>query len=314
VGTTQDLQRWQRTLLAIIVVVLASTGVVTYRLIHQLRAANQSVSYAHAERVIATDGLETAVLGRSASARGYLLSGDPVFLDQRQAMRAELQRLLPELHAHGVTESTDIEVRRDDEVVPLHVVAAPVHDARGDLMYAVAGFQDVRELQRLAMRDSLTGLPNRAAISQIYAREQAVSTRARRPFAIALVDFDRFKAINDTHGHAVGDDVLRRTAAAVVGSLRRSDAVARWGGEELVVLLPNTDANGAGHALEKSLASVRALAFVGHAGATFSITFSAGAVAATQGESLEDAVTRADVLLYEAKRAGRNRVHVSRSP
>jgi diguanylate cyclase (GGDEF)-like protein len=136
-----------------------------------------------------------------------------------------------------------------------------------------------------------------------------VSARAKRPFAIGLIDLDRFKAINDNHGHASGDEVLKRTAQAIVDSLRRSDAVGRWGGEEIVVLLPNTDATGAGRAIEKSLADVRALEFAG-SGTTFRVTFSAGAVLAEPTETLEQAIARADALLYEAKRAGRDRVNV----
>ncbi len=94
--------------------------------------------------------------------------------------------------------------------------------------------------------------------------------------------------------------MLKRTAAAIVAGLRRSDAVGRWGGEELVVLMPNTDAAGATRAIEKVLADVRALGFVGKAGTAFSVTFSAGVV-----------LVRADLLLYEAKGAGRNRVNAA---
>lgn len=138
--------------------------------------------------------------------------------------------------AGEVSECTDVEIHHADEIVPLHVVGAPVHDARGELLYAVAGFQDVRELQRHAMRDSLTGLANRAAFTQIYNRERAVSARAGRTLAIALLDLDRFKFVNDSHGHAAGDEVLRRIATSLVGSLRRADVVGRWGGEELIVV------------------------------------------------------------------------------
>jgi diguanylate cyclase (GGDEF)-like protein len=163
------------------------------------------------------------------------------------------------------------------------------------------------------MRDALTGLANRAAITQIYARERAVSARAHRPFSLALIDLDRFKSVNDTHGHASGDEVLRRTAAAISASLRRSDAVGRWGGEELVVLLPNTDATGAGLAIEKALAAVRAQRFLGKDGAGFSVTFSAGVVATTANEAIDDAMARADALLYAAKAAGRDRVNTGAS-
>ncbi len=212
------------------------------------------------------------------------------------------------------TEVTDLEIRRGDDVIPLHVIGAPVFDARGELEYAVAGFQDVRELQRVATRDALTGLANRAAVSQTYGRERASSVRFNRSLAVALIDLDRFKAVNDTHGHSAGDDVLRRTASTIVEQLRRSDSVGRWGGEEIVVLMPDTDAQGARRALDKAAAAVRGLAFGGKDGRPFTVTFSAGVVVASPTESLDEVIARADALLYAAKDAGRDRVVVDPPP
>ncbi|MBA2542024.1 MAG: diguanylate cyclase [Deltaproteobacteria bacterium] len=246
----------------------------------------------HAKRLLGRDIVNTSPTRLGEVYQAFEAGTDRIY----PAERMPLVRAL----AGEVSECTDMEIHRGDEVVPLHVVAAPVHDSAGALLYAVASFQDVRELQRVAMRDALTGLANRAAITQIHTRERMVSARAKRPFSVALIDLDRFKSVNDTHGHASGDEVLKRTAAAIVAGLRRSDAVGRWGGEELVVLMPNTDAAGATRAIEKVLADVRALGFVGKAGTAFSVTFSAGVV-----------LVRADLLLYEAKGAGRNRVNAA---
>ncbi|HUQ03805.1 MAG TPA: diguanylate cyclase [Kofleriaceae bacterium] len=500
-GTTQDLQRWQRVLLPVVIAAILVSGFVGCGLIRQAREANQTASHSHAERMIEADALLVAMYTRSADARGYLLSGDPILAEHRNAAREVITRQLDKLRAYRVdpvmlgdidalmtrldsasdraaaayatspdearriwdqeskpvqeqlsrilgdlgsaeraaftaardraadafersnvllavlllvvatlvtlmfygyaratralvaqiaaeqeqttfrlleqvpvgifvlnakgkphyanqhaqkllgrgivstspdnlpdtyqayeagtdrlypadrlpvvralagevTECSDIEIHHADEVVPLHVVGAPVHDSRGELLYAVAGFQDVRELQRFAMRDSLTGLANRAAITQIYNRERAVSSRAGRSFAIGLIDLDKFKSVNDTHGHAAGDEVLRRTAASLVGSLRRSDAVGRWGGEEIVVLLPATDEQGAWRALEHALIDVRKLTFTGKDEQTFHVTFSAGAVIAGASESLDEVIARADTLLYKAKSKGRNRVEI----
>jgi diguanylate cyclase (GGDEF)-like protein len=249
--------------------------------------------------------------------RGIVSSSPDRLSDTYQAYEAGTDRLYPadrlpvvRALAGEVSEVSDMEIHHADEIVPLHVVGAPVRDLQGELLYAVAGFQDVRELQRVAMRDSLTQLANRGAITQIYNRERVVSARAGRPFAIAIIDLDRFKSVNDAHGHAVGDEVLRRTAASLVGSLRRSDAVGRWGGEEIVVLLPGTDEQGAWRALEHALIDVRKLAFTGKDDQTFHVTFSAGAVIGGASESLEEVVRRADVLLYRAKQKGRNRVEI----
>ena len=252
--------------------------------------------------------------------KGIVSSSPDRLAEVYQAYEAGTERLYPAERlpivralAGEVSECSDVEIHHANEVVPLHVVCAPVRDLRGELLYAVAGFQDVRELQRHAMRDALTGLANRAAFTQIYNRERSVSARAGRSLAIGLIDLDRFKAVNDTHGHAVGDEVLRRTAAALVGALRRSDVVGRWGGEELVVLLPGTDEQGAWRALEHALIDVRKLTFTGQDHQTFHVTFSAGAVVVDveASEAIEDAVKRADALLYQAKAKGRNRIEIA---
>ena len=205
-------------------------------------------------------------------------------------------------------EVSDMELRHGDDVVPLHVRSGPVHDAAGARRFAVAAFQDVRELQRHVMRDALTGLANRAAVLQTYRRDRMVGDRSGRPVAIAIIDIDHFKSINDRHGHATGDKVLQRTASTIARSLRLSDVVARWGGEEFVVILPDADAAGAVRAVEHALAAVRKLELSGPDGETFGVTFSAGVVVTRPGEALEIAVHRADTALYEAKRSGRDRV------
>lgn len=203
-------------------------------------------------------------------------------------------------------EITDLELRRrDGTTTQLHVSSAPLH-LRGELAFSVTALQDIGELRRIATTDALTALPNRTAAVEAYARERLIAERNRAPLAVVLVDFDRFKSINDQHGHRAGDTVLRDGSAAIVAALRRVDIVARWGGEELLALLPATDAIGAAHAIEQALAAVRALDF---GGTPAQVTFSAGVVVAAPDETLDDVIARADVLLYAAKRAGRNRVH-----
>ena len=203
-------------------------------------------------------------------------------------------------------EISDIEVRRNGTPIPLHARGAPVK-LGGEIAFAVMALQDVRELRRIATRDALTGLPNRTALAESFARERLRAERHDDPIALALIDFDRFKTVNDTFGHAVGDDVLRRSSTAIVEALRRTDIVARWGGEELLVLLPTTGLERAGRAIEKALAAVRALE-IAVAGTTLRVTFSAGVVEAARHESLEQVVARADTALYDAKHAGRDRV------
>lgn len=204
-------------------------------------------------------------------------------------------------------EISDVELRRPDgTVVQLHMSGAPMR-LRGEIAFSVTALQDIGELRRLATTDALTGLPNRTAVIDAFARERLLADRHGTSLALALIDFDGFKGINDTHGHAKGDEVLRRGATAITAALRATDLVARWGGEELVAVFPRTDAAGARNAVETALAAVRALELAG-ADAPFRVTFSAGVVEALPREALEDVVKRADALLYEAKRAGRNRV------
>jgi diguanylate cyclase (GGDEF)-like protein len=123
-----------------------------------------------------------------------------------------------------------------------------------------------------------------------------------------MIDIDHFKAVNDTHGHATGDVVLQRAGQRIASALRISDFVARWGGEEFCVLLPNTTEEGALTALNKALTEVRNVSFNAPDGSLFSVTFSAGLASLDPGTDPESAIAEADRLLYMAKQAGRNRV------
>lgn len=206
-------------------------------------------------------------------------------------------------------EISDIEVRYWGFPIPLHISGAPVKRG-GEVAFAIMALQDVRELRRIATRDALTGLPNRMALAEAFTRERLQAERGKHSLSLALIDFDQFKTINDRFGHLTGDTVLRRSSTAIVEALRPIDTVGRWGGEELLVLLPDADLEEAYHAIERALAAVRALAFP-VAETALRVTFSAGVAEATSGESLDDLVARADAALYEAKRAGRDRVETS---
>ncbi len=166
------------------------------------------------------------------------------------------------------------------------------------------------EISREARLDPLTGLLNRAGVSIAFERAQALAHRAGYPLSLALVDLDGLKRINDTHGHAVGDKVLRRLAEILTGSLRRSDRVARWGGDEFVVLFSDGNPSGAIRALEKALDIVGEESFgVGH---PLRASFSAGITGVGKGARLEEVVAKADELLYGAKAAGGRRILTTR--
>ncbi len=159
-----------------------------------------------------------------------------------------------------------------------------------------------------ARRDPLTGLPNRAAFHEAFLQARFLSGTPGDPLSIGIVDLDNFKSVNDTYGHPMGDQVLRRVASVMSRTLRNSDFLARWGGEEFTALFPRTDVAGATIALEKMLRSLREESFPTGDGRAVRVTFSAGVVQVPKEASAEDAVSLADRYLYRAKSMGRNRV------
>jgi two-component system cell cycle response regulator len=167
-----------------------------------------------------------------------------------------------------------------------------------------------REQERLAAIDVLTGLRNRRAFQQQIAVEISRSTRYGIPLGLLLLDVDHFKAINDGHGHAGGDRVLAALGALLREQLRIPDIPARWGGEEFVVALPNTDLANAGLAAERLRAAV-AEATIRHGNVHIPVTISVGVSALENGESLEVLTERADQAMYAAKVRGRNCVVIS---
>jgi len=164
------------------------------------------------------------------------------------------------------------------------------------------------ELARLASTDPLTGLMNRRAFFEAADRVVSLARRHGDPTAVAVIDIDRFKRINDTLGHAVGDAAIRALADACRAEARDSDLLARFGGEEFVLLLPRTTADG-GEAVAERLRRRVEDTPVEADGVAFRMTVSIGcAVLGPGDEGVERAIDRADRALYEAKEAGRNRV------
>ncbi|UUX96414.1 GGDEF domain-containing protein [Aquabacterium sp. J223] len=161
------------------------------------------------------------------------------------------------------------------------------------------------QIRRLATQDELTGLHNRRHMRELMAR----ACGEGRTMSLALIDIDHFKRINDGHGHAAGDRVLAAFATAARQVLRDGDVVARWGGEEFLVMLPATPVDAAERVLQRLRERVAALSLAGVLDERC-LTFSAGLVACGRGETLDAAIERADRLMYEAKRAGRDRLAV----
>ena len=167
------------------------------------------------------------------------------------------------------------------------------------------------ELQRLATTDALTGISNRRHFFELAARELARTERYKTPLCALMIDLDKFKAINDTRGHAVGDQVLQLASAVFQRQVRSTDVLGRYGGEEFCVALPQTDIAGAMLTAERIRRAISAQAFQTSAGLV-PLTISIGVAALTPqdsaaGNALDSLLERADQALRAAKRE-RNRV------
>jgi diguanylate cyclase len=163
------------------------------------------------------------------------------------------------------------------------------------------------KVRDLATRDDLTQVHNRRHITELMHIERAQHERSGSPLCLALLDIDFFKVVNDTFGHHAGDEVLRRFAQATQQALRTSDLLGRWGGEEFVVVCPDTSIDQARVALQRVREHLQQADFSA-IGPGLRITFSAGLVQVDPGERIEDAMARADQAMYRAKTKGRDRV------
>lgn len=162
-------------------------------------------------------------------------------------------------------------------------------------------------IQELVNIDELTGIYNRRRIFQVLNEESNRYRRAPGAFSVGILDVDFFKQINDTHGHQAGDKILRQLASSVTDDLRVIDSFGRYGGEEFLLILPQTTLAGAEIKAERIRSSIEALRF-DDLPADISITVSIGLAEFQAGETTDDTLARADKALYQAKESGRNRV------
>ena len=170
-----------------------------------------------------------------------------------------------------------------------------------------------QELAKLAATDPLTGLPNRRFFEEVANAELHQVQRFRKPASLMMIDIDRFKSINDTHGHAAGDEVLRAVASLSKEVVRGDDLFFRFGGEEFVCLLRETDQQGAIAMAERLRSAIEKLQIASGA-VIISVTASFGVASITAADrSIDSVLTRADKALYRAKAEGRNCVRSSRN-
>ncbi len=168
------------------------------------------------------------------------------------------------------------------------------------------------KLQELSMTDPLTGIYNRLYFNKRFRYEYERASRYNVPLTCIMIDIDHFKSVNDRYGHQVGDEVLKAVSQTLLSGLRKVDILARYGGEEIVALLPETPCEKGAHVAERLRRSVEDLAVPRDGGEALRVTISLGVAAHPEprAESDEVLLRWADDALYRAKRGGRNRVEV----
>lgn len=220
------------------------------------------------------------------------------------------------LMSAGASQTYESQVQaKDGQRVDVIFTKTVLRDAQGNVSGLVGTMMDIterklmeRQLAELATRDALTGLMNRRAILAHLQALHEDRSKQRQPLCVLMCDVDHFKSVNDRHGHAVGDEVLKAVSQALRDDLRDGDQVGRVGGEEFLVVLQSTDPERLVQVGER-LRQLIAVKTIAHQDRVFSVTLSVGAARSLSAdEDWSSVVTRADHALYAAKRAGRDRV------
>ena len=286
----------------------------------------------HERIVLANRVFEDTIRPNKDSMLGAPISNIP-FVSRDETQDSPSAPWRDAMHAGDVVRGRLLGINREGiEPQTFSVSAAPIRDEKGASRGILASFQDVtrleqkkkelrsmvdnlressetikqqnRELERLATRDPLTGCLNRRSFFESFDTHWKTAERYQHPLSAMMVDIDFFKSINDNHGHATGDEVLRRVATTLTAMARDSDIVCRYGGEEFAILLPMTNADEAATAAERMRVAIEQISLPG-----FGISASIGVAARTADvEHPQDLLEQADKCLYVAKRNGRNRV------
>ncbi len=229
----------------------------------------------------------------------------------------EEEQILERLITGGwVEQSETVRVRKDGSRVEVSLTVSPIRDARGAVIAASTIARDITErkrvegqLQYLADHDSLTGLFNRRRFSEELRRELARARRRGSHGALHVIDLDHFKYVNDTLGHNAGDELIKQAGEIFHGRLRATDVIARAGGDEFTVLLPDLDAASAQSVASGLLQAIRSEGSVNQPQGLRRATASIGIAVFEDAEELtaEDLLIEADIAMYDAKEAGRDR-------
>ncbi|MBE0514134.1 sensor domain-containing diguanylate cyclase [Sulfurimonas sp.] len=215
---------------------------------------------------------------------------------------------LSELREHGRVDNIEMNFltkNREEKVIQIsaHIEGNIISGICTDITERV---EMEKNLEKLATTDKLTCIYNRHKFDEIFKTEVERASRYKTPLTLIMFDIDHFKYVNDNHGHGTGDEVLQGVVNIVKKNIRDADIFARWGGEEFVILSPQTDSKSATALTEKLRKTIESYSFV----KDLTITCSFGIAFYEDKDSTETLIKRADAALYRAKNQGRNRVEV----
>ncbi len=276
-----------------------------------------------------TGTLAANVIGTSEHWQSFYRSQRPMLADLivNNVSEKEVDRLYHGRYRHslliaGAYEAEDFFPTVGESGRWLYFTAAPLRNAAGEVIGAIETFQDVTERRRaeealrdseeryrsLSETDSLTGLYNSRHLHEQLPAEIERTRRYLHPLSLFVLDCDNFKAVNDKHGHLGGDRVLQNLALSIRQCLRRSDFAFRYGGEEFVVVLPETDGLAAMTIAERLRTLFAAVKTLAPSGETILCTVSIGISVCHPGDDETSLIRRADEACYRAKQTGKNRV------
>lgn len=202
---------------------------------------------------------------------------------------------------------------KDGSEIWVEIYTYPIFNEKGEVPYVIEYVRNIterkrmeKELERLATTDRLTQVYNRTRFEEVIDREIQEARRYNHPLSMIMLDIDHFKEVNDRHGHNTGDYVLKAIASIIRDKLREIDYIVRWGGEEFIIINPNTNARGAGLLAERLRKAIEGYRFeeVGR------ITVSFGVTQFRMDDTSDSFIKRADDAMYLAKQKGRNRTEV----
>lgn len=266
---------------------------------------------------------------------GFIVDTNPAARDMFGQMRSSIGQHISQLTIDGTDLTADdvsditladgrcINVRmstlitrgqvRNGQVILLRDVTSE-RDAQQKLVAAQKSLKELNaQLQVVAHTDELTGLANRRRLYEVLTEEWSRSFRHGRPMSVILFDFDHFKHVNDSHGHQTGDTVLRIASGVLSNITRPEDLLARHGGEEFAVLLPETSLDQAVEVAKKVHQAISALKYTGDSGSEFGVSISVGVASREASDMSQDnLIARADRAMYNTKGTGRNGVSVAR--